>query len=321
MFSVILASHGELAKGMWMSCEMIIGHQEQIGICSLMPKDSPQDFKAQVETTLNLLHQPEEVLFLVDLWGGTPFNQIQTLFQDHKNYHLITGMNLALVIEVCMLRQSDTPLQEVVKQVLTTSKDALKALPQVSNVTEKKEVNIAIPPHKASGIGMDYVLARIDSRLLHGQVATGWTKSCQPDRIFVVSDQVAHDELRKKMIKQAAPVGVKAHVIPLAKLVALQQDARFAGMKVLLLFETVQDALAAIEAGIPLPTINLGSLAHREGKVAVSTTVSMDEDDVRAFQKLLEHNIQIDVRKVPADPCEDFMAMLHKASARLKGVA
>ena len=26
----------------------------------------------------------EEVLFLVDLWGGTPFNQANSLFEDHK---------------------------------------------------------------------------------------------------------------------------------------------------------------------------------------------------------------------------------------------
>ncbi len=42
-------------------------------------------------------------------------------------------------------------------------------------------------------------LARIDTRLLHGQVATAWTKT-GPNRIIVVSDDVAHDDLRKSMI-------------------------------------------------------------------------------------------------------------------------
>lgn len=62
-----------------------------------------------------------------------------------------------------------------------------------------------------------YVLARIDSRLLHGQVATSWTKSTQPDRIIVVSDGVAHDRLRKNMIIQAAPPGVKVNVVPIKR--------------------------------------------------------------------------------------------------------
>lgn len=37
---------------------------------------------------------------------------------------------------------------------------------------------------------MEYVLARIDTRLLHGQVATSWTKTTNPNRIIVVSDNV-----------------------------------------------------------------------------------------------------------------------------------
>ena len=72
----------------------------------------------------------------------------------------------------------------------------------------------AIPEGTVLGDGhIKYVLARIDTRLLHGQVATTWTKSTNPDRIIVVSDNVAHDELRKNMIIQAAPPGVKAHVV------------------------------------------------------------------------------------------------------------
>lgn len=52
---------------------------------------------------------------------------------------------------------------------------------------------------------MDILLARVDSRLLHGQVATAWAKKVKPNRILVVSDSVAEDNLRKTLITQAAP--------------------------------------------------------------------------------------------------------------------
>ena len=74
------------------------------------------------------------------------------------------------------------------------------------------------PPGTVLGDGkIKIVLARVDSRLLHGQVATAWTKSVNPSRIIVVSDAVAKDDLRKKLIEQAAPPGVKANVIPVEK--------------------------------------------------------------------------------------------------------
>ncbi|WP_337970459.1 PTS sugar transporter subunit IIB, partial [Virgibacillus salexigens] len=75
----------------------------------------------------------------------------------------------------------------------------------------------------------EYVLARIDSRLLHGQVATAWTKNTLPTRIIVVSDEVAKDELRKKLIQQAAPSGVKAHVVPINKMIELAKDDQHFG--------------------------------------------------------------------------------------------
>ena len=67
-------------------------------------------------------------------------------------------------------------------------------------------------------------LARIDTRLLHGQVATAWTPDSKADRIIVASDSVSADKLRKELIKQAAPGNVKANVVPIDKLIAVAKD-------------------------------------------------------------------------------------------------
>ena len=81
---------------------------------------------------------------------------------------------------------------------------------------------------------------------MHGQVATTWTKTTQPNRIIVVSDAVSKDKLRKQMIEQAAPPGVKANVVPIDKMIQVAKDPRFGNTKAMLLFETPQDALRAI---------------------------------------------------------------------------
>lgn len=66
----------------------------------------------------------------------------------------------------------------------------------------------------------------VSTRLLHGQVATTWTKMVNPDRIIVVSDAVSKDDLRKRMIIEAAPPGVKAHVIPIWKMVEVSKRSK-----------------------------------------------------------------------------------------------
>lgn len=47
-------------------------------------------------------------------------------------------------------------------------------------------------------------LARIDDRLIHGQVATRWTKETNVTRIIVVSDEVAADTVRKTLLTGCA---------------------------------------------------------------------------------------------------------------------
>ena len=163
-----------------------------------------------------------------------------------------------------------------------------------------------------------YVLARVDSRLLHGQVATSWTKSVRPDRIIVVSDAVSKDELRKGLIMKAAPPGVKAHVVPLKKIIQVEKDPRFGATKAMLLFENPQDALAVIKEGVSIKQLNIGSMAHSVGKVLVNKVISMDRKDVETFKELKKLGITFDVRKVPADAADNLDALIKKAEDGLK---
>ncbi len=60
---------------------------------------------------------------------------------------------------------------------------------------------------------MQIKLSRIDDRLIHGQVATVWAKEAGAKRIIVVSKEVANDEIRKTLVKQAAPPGIKVNIV------------------------------------------------------------------------------------------------------------
>ncbi|MEE1041232.1 MAG: PTS system mannose/fructose/N-acetylgalactosamine-transporter subunit IIB, partial [Lachnospiraceae bacterium] len=155
--------------------------------------------------------------------------------------------------------------------------------------------------------------ARVDTRLLHGQVATNWSKAIAPDRIIVVSDNVSHDDLRKQLIIEAAPPGIKAHVVPIQKMIDVSKDVRFGDTKAFLLFETPQDALKAIEGGVDIKSLNIGSMAHSQGKIAVNKVLSLDAKDIECFEELKKHGVTFDVRKVPADAPEDMDKLIQIA--------
>lgn len=70
-------------------------------------------------------------------------------------------------------------------------------------------------------------LACINDRLIHGQVATRWTKETHVSRIIMVSDEVAADHVRKTLLTRVAPLGVSAHVVDVAKAIRVWPYHRY----------------------------------------------------------------------------------------------
>ena len=325
MVGIILASHGEFANGILQSGSMIFGEQQNVAAVTLMPSEGPDDVRAKMEAAIATFENQDEVLFLVDLWGGTPFNQANILLEAHKDkWAIVAGMNLPMVIEAYASRFSMNTAHEIAAHIIATAKDGVKVKPEELEPAEEKAAVQqqgpvgAIPPGTVLGDGkIKFALVRIDSRLLHGQVATAWTKAVQPTRIIVVSDAVSKDELRKKLIEQAAPPGVKANVVPIAKMIEVAKDPRFGNTKALLLFENPQDVVRAIEGGVDIKEVNVGSMAHSVGKVLVNKVLSMDAKDVEAFETMKKAGVKFDVRKVPNDNKDNMDALLQKAKSEL----
>lgn len=161
---------------------------------------------------------------------------------------------------------------------------------------------------------MDIRLVRIDDRLIHGQVATVWTKHTNVNRILVVSDEVAKDELRKLLLVQAAPLGVKVNVIPVYKLIELARDVRMLAdnSKLMLLFTNPGDVRRVVDAGIFIETINVGGMSFQTGKRMITNAIAVDDNDINDFEYLGQKNIKIEIRKVVADNSIDLLNLLRK---------
>lgn len=66
--------------------------------------------------------------------------------------------------------------------------------------------------------GMPGIVAiRIDDRLIHGQVVAYWSNSLKLTRIMVANDDVAADDMRKSVLRMAAPAGIKTSIIPVER--------------------------------------------------------------------------------------------------------
>ncbi len=328
MVSIVLASHGRFSEGIKESGQMIFGPQEDVEAVVLTPDMGPDDFRAKLLAAIDSFESKEQVLFLVDLWGGTPFNQVSKLIEERggEDWVAVTGMSLPMVVSAYGERMGCDSAKEVAQTIFSEAKGGVRVKPESCEPADAAPAAVAAPAAPVGAIPegtvlgdghIKIVLARVDTRLLHGQVATTWTKMTGPDRIIVCSDAVAHDDLRKSMIEQAAPPGVKAHVVPISKIIEVAKDPRFGDTKAMLLFETPQDLLRALEGGVDIKQVNLGSMAHSLGKVVVTNAIAMGPDDVKTLEAIAARGVTFDVRKVPADSSEPFDAIMSKAKSEL----
>ena len=327
---IIIASHGEFAAGIHQSGQMIFGEQEKVQVVTFMPSEGPDDLYAKINAAVDAFDADDEVLVLADLWSGSPFNQASRVAGENpdRKFAIITGLNLPMLIQAYTERMINAAagVEEVAANIIKEAKDGVKVLPEELQPAEAAPAadaaapaapQGAIPPGTVIGDGkLKINLARIDTRLLHGQVATGWTPASKVDRIIVASDTVAKDELRKQLIKQAAPGNVKANVVPIKKLIEVSKDPRFGNTHALILFETPQEALEAIEGGLEIKELNVGSMAHSTGKTMVNNVLSMNKDDVATFEKLRDLGVKFDVRKVPNDSKKDLFELINKANVK-----
>ncbi len=132
-------------------------------------------------------------------------------------------------------------------------------------------------------------LLRIDERLIHGQVATSWSKALDIDTIVCASDEASQNPLKKKMLLIAAPPGKKTHVRGVDEVIGLLKDPRADRMKIFLLTDTPKDALKLVNA-LRLKDVNLGNYHNRKAEktVNLSQAVQVDKADWEALAQIAD---------------------------------
>lgn len=318
--AIIIATHGVAAEQLLRTTEMLIGEQSDVAFIDFVPGENAETImgKYQQKLATDLAHC-DQVLFLVDTWGGSPFNAANRVIGEQTNMDIVTGVNVPMLVETFMARDDGPSLEELVEVALETGRGGVRALRyqelEEAPVAKEEPKPTASEPAVVTPNGVGHLeigLARIDDRLIHGQVATRWTKESRVSRIVVVNDDVAKDSVRSTMLKSVAPPGVTAHVVDVEKMIRVYNNPEYAGERMMLLFTNPTDVVRLMEAGVEFKSINVGGMAYKDGKKMITSAVAVDEKDIEAFKVLDAKNIELDVRKVSNDSRQYMMDLLKK---------
>lgn len=146
-------------------------------------------------------------------------------------------------------------------------------------------------------------LVRIDDRLLHGQVAYGWTSSLGVNVILVVNDEAKNDQMKAMALNLAKPNQVKLYIRGVEESGEIvRKFAEAKKSKVLVLVKNSADALSLAQgSGGAIHSINVGGMRYSEGKLKLTDLVAVDQQDLENFKKMQELGVELEFRLLPRD--------------------
>lgn len=137
-------------------------------------------------------------------------------------------------------------------------------------------------------------LIRIDSRLIHGQVANMWIKGVEAKRVIIIDDSSAADAFLQQIYQLAAAPGIKVEVFSCAQAGEEWKKDEFGTEgPVLVLFRSVAQAYSAYCAGFAYNDLQLGGIGGGPGKVNVAGPIALDENDAKMLQEMSSNGVNV----------------------------
>ena len=159
----------------------------------------------------------------------------------------------------------------------------------------------------------DITLARVDDRLVHGQVMQVWTKGHGTNAAYVIDDATAADEFMKEIYESTQSTGGLAiKVFSSDSIVDEWNKNQFGDDNVALIFKSIAYAKKAVDGGVPIKELNVGGIAIKPGTTKVIESVGLSKDDAELCKALDAAGVKVYFQKIPSSENVSLSAALAK---------
>lgn len=143
-------------------------------------------------------------------------------------------------------------------------------------------------------------LVRLDYRLLHGQVVFAWTGHINAQRIIVVDDDAAGDELKKSALSLSKPAGVRLNIFTLEKTLAKMPKINALEENIMMIFGNVATLKAFCDANPRIREVNYGGLANRPGSTQYGQAIFLTQEEAAQTRELINRGVRILMQQTPS---------------------
>jgi len=138
MRKLLVATHERFASGIMKTFKLIMGENENISEISAYVEPG-FDMQKEAEKKIHELNEEDELIIVADIMGGSIANTFSSYIQSEK-VHIITGLNLPLLIGLAQDLDSDVSTDELIENAIQMGREGIvdlkKMIEENSNIEE-----------------------------------------------------------------------------------------------------------------------------------------------------------------------------------------
>ena len=146
---------------------------------------------------------------------------------------------------------------------------------------------------------MPLVLARIDDRLIHGQVTVGWAMHLNPHRILLANNEIAADPWQCSVYASSVSPEMKVSILSIAEAASFLLSPEHDAERIILLTGSAGEMAGLAGMGLDLSQVNVGGLHFGPGKKEMLPFVYLGRLDFNPLRQMLERGITLSAQQVP----------------------
>lgn len=123
MYGVIVATHGNYASGLKSTIKLVCGDMENLRTVDYVSGMTVNELEAKYDEVMKELEGYDRIIFLTDIFGGTPFNRAVMKYSGNENVKILAGVNFTLTYSALTADSDD--FEEDIAEMIEAAKDEI----------------------------------------------------------------------------------------------------------------------------------------------------------------------------------------------------
>ena len=143
---------------------------------------------------------------------------------------------------------------------------------------------------------MPIIFARVDDRLIHGQIVQAWLPEFTVDEVLIPCQKGKESCLNRGLLRLSLPYEYDLSILDFVSAARYIASSK---KRIFLLMADLQEAKEMIANGLQIKSLNIGGMHFKEGAQKLADNVFLDDEDKRLLKIIRDLGIAVETRAVP----------------------